>query len=194
MSTAPLAPFENPLRQELQPLRDHWLMLLLLGGGLVIIGVLAIVFSFIATLATVGVLGMLLFIGGVLEVVNAVTCRSWRGFVIHLLSGILYVVVGLVMMNHPVQAAVAITFVLAAAYMAGGIVRIVMAATERFQSWGWVMLNGFISLFLGLFIWRQFPFDSFWVIGLFVGIDMIFCGWSWIFLGIGIRSAFPNKT
>ncbi len=69
-----------------------------------------------------------------------------------------------------------------------------MAATERFQGWPWVMLNGFITLFLGLIIWRHFPQDSFFVLGVFVGIDLIFCGWSWIFLALGIRSAFPNKV
>jgi uncharacterized membrane protein HdeD (DUF308 family) len=56
------------------------------------------------------------------------------------------------------------------------------------------MLNGFITLFLGLIIWRHFPQDSFFVLGVFVGIDLIFCGWSWIFLALGIRSAFPNKV
>jgi uncharacterized membrane protein HdeD (DUF308 family) len=84
---------------------------------------------------------------------------------------------------------------LAAAFMAGGIIRIIGSAIERFHGWGWVMLNGFISLFLGIFIWKQFvdyPPSVFWVIGVFVGIEFLFAGWSWIFLALGIRSAIPK--
>jgi uncharacterized membrane protein HdeD (DUF308 family) len=112
---------------------------------------------------------------------------------VFLLGGILYGVVGLIMMSHPLEAAVGLTLMLAAAFMAGGVMRIVVAAIEHFHGWGWVMLNGFISLFLGIYIWRHFPESAFWVLGLFVGIDLIFSGWSWIILALGIRSAFPRK-
>ena len=187
MSTAPHSAADIPLSDELHHLRKHWLGLLLLGIALVLVGTMAIVSSFIATLATVTFFGTLLFIGAVLQMVNAVTCRNWRGFVVNLLAGILYGVVGLMMMTHPLQAAAGLTLLIAAAFMVGGIIRIVVAAIERFHGWPWVMLNGFISLFLGLYIWRHLPESAFWVIGMFVGIDLIFSGWSWIFLALGIR-------
>src|SRR5262245_47574442 len=179
---------------ELEALSEHWLLFLILGIAVVVVGLLAITSSFIATLATVTFFGMLLFIGGVIQLVSAVTGRNWRGFLLHLLIGVLYGVVGLPMMNHPLEAAAAITLMLAAAFMAGGIIRIVVSAIEHFHGWGWVMLNGFISLFLGIYIWRHFPGTAFWVIGLFVGIDLLFSGWSWIFLAIMARSASTSKT
>jgi uncharacterized membrane protein HdeD (DUF308 family) len=193
MSTPSHPPFDSPLQLELQPLRDHWLLLLILGIGMTLLGTMAIISSFIFTLATVAFFGTMLFLGAVLQVLNAVTCREWRGFVINLLVGIVYGVIGMIMMSHPIEAAAGITLMLAAAFMVGGAVRIVAAAAERFQGWPWVLLNGFISLFLGIFIWRHFPGDSFWVIGVFVGVDLIFCGWTWIFLALGIRSAFPKR-
>jgi uncharacterized membrane protein HdeD (DUF308 family) len=192
MSSAPQV--ENPLRDELQHIRDQWLLLLILGIVLVITGTAAIICSFIATLATAVFFGTLIFAGGVVQIVNAVTCRNWRGFVVYLLAGILYGVVGLIMMNHPAATAVGLTLMLAAAFMIGGIIRIVVSATERFHAWGWVMLNGFISLFLGIYIWRHFPESAFWVLGLFVGIDLIFAGWSWIWLAIGVHGAFASKS
>ena len=91
------------------------------------------------------------------------------------------------MMVHPVEAAIGLTLLLAAAFMVGGILRIVVAAIEHFHGWPWVMLNGFIGLFLGLYIWRHLPNDALWVIGMFVGIDLIFAGWSWIFLAFGVH-------
>jgi uncharacterized membrane protein HdeD (DUF308 family) len=195
MSTNPTAPpVDTPLREELQHLREHWLLMLVLGIGLVLIGTFAIISSFIATLATVAFIGTLLLIGGVMQLVNAITGRSWRGFFIHLVIGVLYTVVGLLMMNHPIAAAAGLTLMLAAGFIAGGIIRIVFSAMERFHGWVWVMVNGFISLFLGVYIWRHFPESALWVIGIFVGIDLLFAGWSWIFLALGIRNAFPARA
>lgn len=194
MSTDPIPPFNSLIREELQSLREHWLLLLILGIGLAVLGSIAIVFSFVATLATVAIFGTLLFIGGILQLVNAVTCRSWRGFFVYLLTGVLSTVVGLIMMNHPIAAATGITLVLAAAFMAGGILRIVISAIEHIHGWPWLMLSGFVSLFLGIIIWRHFPEAALSLIGIFVGIDLIFSGWSWIFLAIGIRNTFPTKA
>jgi uncharacterized membrane protein HdeD (DUF308 family) len=72
--------------------------------------------------------------------------------------------------------------------MIGGVFRIITALTVRFHHWIWVLLNGVISLFLGLMIWGQMPEASLWVIGLFIGIDMIFYGWSLIMLAMMVRS------
>jgi uncharacterized membrane protein HdeD (DUF308 family) len=193
MSTQPGTP-ESPLRQELQHIRDAWLLLLILGIGLVVVGTLAIISSFVATLATIAVFGTLLFVGAVLQIVNAVTCRNWRGFILYLLGGILYAVVGLIMMNHPLAAAAGLTLMLAAVFMVGGTIRLVVAAVDRFYGWPWVMIDGFISLLLGIFIWRHFPEDAMWIIGLFVGVNLIFSGWSWIILAIGIRSTFTARA
>lgn len=178
--------------EELHSLREHWVLLLILGIGLALFGTFAVISSFIATLATVTVFGTFLVVGGAFQLVNAITCRSWRGFLIHLLTGVLYTVVGMIMISHPVKAAIGLTLMLAAVFICGGIVRIVIAMVERFHGWTWLMVNGFISLFLGILIWRHFPEDSFWVIGLFVGIDLIFSGWSWIFLALNIRKAIPK--
>jgi uncharacterized membrane protein HdeD (DUF308 family) len=194
MSTDVDTALETPVRQELRHIRDAWPMLLILGICLVLIGTMAIISSFIATLATVTILGTLFFVGGVMQLVNAVTCRAWRGFVVHLLVGVLEAVVGLIMMNHPLSTAAALTLMVAAALMVSGTMRIVVAAVEHFHGWAWVLVNGFVSLLLGIAIWRHFPGDVVWVIGLFVGIDLIFSGWSWIGLAIGIRGAFPRKT
>ena len=194
MSTDPNLMSNNPLRQELQHLRESWLLLLILGILLVLVGIAAMICSFIATLATAIFFGTMLLLGGVIQLVNAVTCRNWRGFLLYLLVGILLAVVGLIMMSHPAPVAAGLTLMLAAAFIVGGIIRIVGAAVEHFHGWPWVMINGFITLFLGIFIWRHFPETAFWVIGLFIGIDLIFSGISWIMLGIGIRTAFSSKT
>lgn len=188
MSTDPHAPPGTSARDELRSLRSQWLLLLILGIGMVLTGVFAITSSFVATLATVTFAGTLLVIGAIMQVVNAVTCRNWRGFFVYLLGGVLYGVVGLMMMNHPVAAAAGLTLMIAASLLIGGILRIVIAAAERFGGWPWVLINGFISVALGVFIWRHLPETATWLIGTFVGIDLLFGGASWILLAFEVRS------
>jgi uncharacterized membrane protein HdeD (DUF308 family) len=64
----------------------------------------------------------------------------------------------------------------------------VVALAQRFHEWGWVLLNGGITLLLGMLINRQLPGSALWVIGLFVGIEMVFNGWAWIMLALGLRA------
>lgn len=194
MTIEPQPVSSNPFQAELQQLREHWVLVLVLGIAMAVLGTACIACSFIATLATATFFGTLLFVGGVVHVVNAVTCRNWRGFFVHLAAGVLYGVVGLIMMNHPVAAAAGITLMLAASFIVNGILRIIAAAVERFHGWFWVLLNGFVNLLLGLYIWRHFPESAFWVIGLFVGIDLILAGWTWIFLAFGVRSAAASSA
>jgi uncharacterized membrane protein HdeD (DUF308 family) len=68
-----------------------------------------------------------------------------------------------------------------------GIFRIVFALAERFTGWGWVLLNGAVTLLLGLLVYKQWPASGLWVIGLFIGIEMIFNGWAWVMLSFSLK-------
>jgi uncharacterized membrane protein HdeD (DUF308 family) len=105
-----------------------------------------------------------------------------------LLAGVLYLIVGVFMIDNPVETAVGVTLLVAAGLLVGGILRIVLSLVERFDGWGWALLNGIVSLLLGAAIWRQWPLSGLWVIGLFMGIEMLFSGLSWMMLGLGLRS------
>jgi uncharacterized membrane protein HdeD (DUF308 family) len=100
---------------------------------------------------------------------------------------VLYVVVGLLMLNRPVEALEAMTLLLACALMIGGLFRAIGSISYQFPQWGWVFVGGLIELALGVMIWMQWPYASIWVIGLLVGIDMIFSGWTWIMIGLRLR-------
>jgi len=187
MSTSGPAP-RFGANENLQELSRHWLLFLILGCAVIVIGTLAIIFSCVATLATVALFGTFLLVCGVMHLVNAITGYNWRGFFIHLLIGVLYVVVGMVMLNHPLSAAAGLTLMMAAIFMASGILRIVISLLERFHGWPLVLLSGFISLALGIFIWRHFPEASLMVIGLFVGIDLVFSGAAWVMLALSVKN------
>jgi uncharacterized membrane protein HdeD (DUF308 family) len=159
-----------------------------MGVALMVLGVAAIGSSFVATFATVLVFGILMLLGAIFQIVTALWGRTWRGFVLHLLAGALYLIAGLFMIQNPLEAALSLTFLIATCLLVGGILRVGLSAVERFEGWGWVVLNGVISVVLGVGIWRQWPLSGLWVIGLFVGIEMIFSGLSWVMLGLAVRS------
>ena len=172
----------------LPPLREHWKWFLALGITLIILGFIAVGSSVLVTVASVIFLGSLLLIGGIVQTAYTFTIRKWSGFFLSLLSGILYAVVGFFMIMHPTASALSLTLLIAAFYIVGGIFRIISSAYMRFEHWGWALFSGAIKFLLGVLIWLGWPQTGFWVIGLFIGIDLIFYGWFWVLLSLTARS------
>ena len=180
--------FEGDLRRVgLEQLRSRWGWYVALGIALIVLGTIALGSSMLMTMATMVFIGWLMIIGGVIEAVHAFSCNKWGGFFLDLLTGLLYVVVGFLMVNNPGESAAGLTLLIAMFLMFGGIFRIVAAVATRFEHWGWMVVHGVISLLLGIAIWRQWPVSGLWVIGLFVGIDMLLNGWSLVMLGLMAR-------
>jgi uncharacterized membrane protein HdeD (DUF308 family) len=191
MSTTYERPVVAELRQELAAFRRNWLWFVLLGVALIVVGVIALGSLVIASLATAVALGALLLVGGAAETVGAFWSRGWSGFFLHLLSGVLSIVVGVLFLWAPVDALLALTLLLACLLMVGGVYKIVAALSYRFEAWGWPLVSGVIDLILGVLIWMEWPASALWVIGLFVGISLVFRGFNWIGLGVALRTQPP---
>jgi len=169
-------------------LQRNWGWFLALGVLLLLLGAAALGASVALTLASVMLFGWLLIFGGVMEAIHAFWReRGWGGVFINLLTGLLYVVVGFMMVANPGEAAATLTLLIALFLMFGGIFRIAVALMLRFPHWGWLALHGLINLLLGAAIWRQWPLSGLWVIGLFIGIDLVLNGWSLVMLGLVAR-------
>jgi len=82
---------------------------------------------------------------------------------------------------------VTLTLLIAMFLIFGGVSRIVVAISFRFPNWIWLLVHGLINLWLGVAIWQEWPFSGLWVIGLFVGIDMIFNGLSLVMLALAAK-------
>ena len=175
-----------PLRHELAALRSQWWCLLLLGIAQILFGTAACSTAFLVSVVTVMMFGLLLLVGGIAQVIGAFWAGQWSGFFLHLLVGLLYIVNGYLIVDSPLDSTVALTLLLAAMLIFIGIFRIIVALAVRFHHWGWPLLNGVVSLLLGLMIYKQWPASGLWVIGLFIGIELIFNGWSWVMLAIGL--------
>ena len=194
MSESSLAPPVAAPHDERMHLRRMWWLFFILGLVSIVVGFLAISSTFIATLASVIVFGVLLLIAGFAEVVHAIMVRNWRGFALHLLTAALYLLVGLFMLEDPVRAAAVLTLLLAAGFFVGGLLRIIYSLVERFPAWPWVVLHGVVDLILGGIILSGWPESGLWVIGLLLGIDLVFHGWSWVVLALTVRAYGPARS
>src|SRR6478672_11523442 len=186
-TSLPETPLRKVIRHELQAIRGKWLWLVVLGIALIVLGAILLGSPVIATLATVTALGVLILIGGCMEIVGAFWCQEWSGFFLALLSGILGAVVGLMLLSNPIQAGMALTILLASFLFVGGIFKSVAALAHRFGGWGWLLLSGVIDVVLGVLIWRELPWSGLTIIGVLVGISLIFRGVSWLMVGFALR-------
>jgi uncharacterized membrane protein HdeD (DUF308 family) len=179
--------FGPRIEEDLRRLKDSWLWFVILGVALIVLGMAALSYSVLFTIASVEVFGFFLVIGAVVLIGASFFTGSWGGFFLTLLIGALQLITGVICVRHPAEAAIVYTLLLAVFFMVGGLVRIMVALSGQFRSWPWVLLNGIVTLVLGVLIWAQMPYSGLWVIGTFLGIDLIFNGASFLALGMGVR-------
>jgi uncharacterized membrane protein HdeD (DUF308 family) len=170
-------------------LSKSWGWFLTYGIVLLLLGLVAISDATLLTVISVVLLGVLLIVGGIVSLVD--TFRFWRhkasGFVLHLLISIFYFIAGAMLIKNPLVGAASLTMVLAVFYIVLGIFRILGAITLRLPAWGWRLCSGILALVLGLIILAYWPAASLMLIGLVIGIELLFLGWTYILLGIAAK-------
>ena len=142
----------NPKIEECLRLQKCWPWFLGLGVVLIVVGGMAVGSAYIATLTTLLVFGSLLLAGGVVQIVNAFLARTWRGFLLYLLGGLLHLVLGLAMIDQPECAGRGADPHAGRRFPGGGSFRLIAALATRFSGRGWVALNLAITLALGVAI------------------------------------------
>jgi uncharacterized membrane protein HdeD (DUF308 family) len=186
--------FLSDATEELQNLHRSRGWFIALGILLIVVGVLAIGYPIAATVATVEFFGVLLLVAGIVEVASIIWARRLGSLLQRIVVGLLYLFLGVVMLDRPLLAATGYTLVMAVFFAAAGLFRIAFALSRQFSGWGWVVLSGSVSLFLGVLIWRELPEAALWVIGTFVGIDLLFNGWTWVMLGLAAGTIPAHTT
>lgn len=171
-------------------LHEHWRLLLAEGIILVLLGIAAILLPPIAGLAITIFVGWLFLIGGGVGVVATLSARQAPGFGWSLLSAIVALLAGGVLLWHPLQGLLTLTYVLIAYFVVDGVVMIAYAIAHRRElsgRWEWLMLNGVIDLVLAALILTGLPGSFAWALGLLVGIDLVFGGCSLIAMALAAR-------
>ena len=170
--------------------QKHWGWLLALGLLYLILGTIGFWMTFGLTLASVLFFGVLLIVGGLSQLIQAFQCKGWKSILWHVLIALLYVAAGIVIIVDPILASMTLTLMLAWILITVGVFRIIIAFQLRpVNGWFWPLLSGIVSILLGGMIIAQWPVSGFWVIGLFVAIELIFNGWAYVFLALAARKA-----
>ncbi|MBI1261742.1 MAG: HdeD family acid-resistance protein [Rhizobiales bacterium] len=173
-------------------MHEHWG--LFLGEGIIIslLGLGAMLVPFMAGLATTIFLAWLFLLAGGVGLVASYRGRTAPGFAWALLSAIVALIAGFVLLLYPVQGLVTLTYVLVAYFIADGVLMISLALSHRREMsgrWEWLLLNGVIDLVLAGIILVALPEAAVWVLGLLVGIDLLFGGASLIGMALAARKS-----
>ena len=155
---------------------------------LIAFGFLAIALPFATSWGVVVVIAWLIVLSGGFQFIHAFQSKGIGSVLWKLLVAVLYLIVGLYFLLNPLLGVAAFTFALAIFFVAEGVVDLVAYFQNRGAGGsGWILLDGIVTLILGLLVWRHWPSSSLWLIGTLVGISMIMTGSTRLMLSLAAR-------
>jgi uncharacterized membrane protein HdeD (DUF308 family) len=176
-------------------LHEHWVLFLVEGIVLVVLGLIAIVVPPIATLAVEILVGWLFLISGILGLITTFWMRGAPGFWWSLLSAVLGIGAGIVLLAWPLSGVLSLTLILIVFFTIEGVASIMYALEHKRElsgRWGWMLASGVVDLILAAIILIGLPGTAAWAIGLLVGINMIFGGSALIAMALHARDIAPR--
>jgi uncharacterized membrane protein HdeD (DUF308 family) len=184
-------PNEDTRRAVVSAIREHWILFLVEGIFLMLLGAAAIILPAIATLAFTLVIGWLFLLSGAIGLITTFWMRNAPGFWWSLLSAVVGIGAGIVLIRWPISGTVSLTVVLIAFFIIEGIVTIMYALEHRAQlsgRWGWMLASGIVDLILAGIIFAGLPETATWALGLLVGINLLFGGIAMSGMALAARS------
>lgn len=158
---------------------------------LIILGMVAIALPFYATLSVELLLGWVLLLGGIVQLYKSITTIKEPGGVLSLVTALIYIAVAALMLIYPLTGILTLTLLVGIFFLLEGIAKIAISfELKPAQNWGWLLFSGIIALIMAGIIIYGWPATSLWVIGLLVGINMVFFGFSLL----AIVSSLPKKN
>ena len=188
----------NQLQSALaQSIREHWVLFLIEGIVLLVLGILAILVPPVATITFTFFIGWLFLIMGIMGLITTFWARHAPGFWWSLLSAVLAIAAGIVLLINPFSGAFTLTLLLIVFFIIEGVLSIMYALEHKKElsgRWGWMLASGIIDLILAAIILGGLPETATWAIGLLVGINMLFGGTSMIAMALHARSDAGSTT
>ncbi len=162
--------------------------LTVVGIALIVFGAICLAVPAIVGGAVTYVVGGLLVAAGVLQVVQGVREPSLVSKLLPMILGVVMIIAGSSVLARPLIGMAVLTLVLAAAFIAEGIWKIIASFSYR-PAAGWIglLLSGILAVIMGAIIWAQWPISGLWAIGLLVGVNLLFTGLTIVFLATTVR-------
>lgn len=164
------------------------------GIALLLTGVAAIAHDVTATRVSVIVIGWLLIAAGATQIIHSFYVRSWSGFFLYLLDGVIRTSVGVMLVVYPHAGAEAITLLLSLYLIVVGGFKAIASIVMKLPNFGWSVASGVISFALGVILAMPWPQVSVWFLGFAVGVDMVFDGWALLMFAAATKKLAPSYT
>ena len=188
-SPAPAAARPHNLGEAIERLRGKWGAIVAFGALLILLGAVSIAFAFVSTIAMVTLNGVFFLVAGAAEIGVGMHAQAWGRFFLWVLGGVLYIVTGIICILHPVFASVVMTLLIGAGLIAASVVRAWLASQlPSGPRRSMIFLASAVTFLLGLMIVIQWPLSSLYVLGTFLGLDLLFHGAGWVSFGMGLRA------
>ena len=171
-------------------IHKHWVLFLVEGIVLTVLGMLAILLPAVASLAATLIFGWILLLSGGMGLVTTIRARHAPGFGWSLLSALIGLVAGGLLLARPVLGTLSLTAVLIAFLMAEGVVSIFYATEHRKSfsaGWGWMLASGLLDLVLAVILLAGLPGTAVWALGVLLGVNMIVGGAALISMALQAR-------
>lgn len=175
--------------------RAKWGWIVAMGALFIIGGVVALFNVFAATLVAIAYIAAAMVAAGAWEIVTAFQIRPRGRAALWGAVGAITVFAGFAAARFPVVAAVSLTALIGALLILGGVVKLALAYQLRdLARWGLIAIAGALSFLLGVLILAEWPTSGLYVLGLFLGANLLFEGIGWVAMGLaakpGERQAF----
>jgi uncharacterized membrane protein HdeD (DUF308 family) len=168
---------------------------ILWGVSLLILGMVAVASPFLAAVAVNVLIAWLITMAGAVHIVLAFHAHRAGSVIWKLLVGLAYLFFGVYLITHPVLAVASLTLVLASLFLIEGLLNVVLFFQMRsMRGSSWVLIDGVITLLLGLMIYMQWPSSSAWAIGTLVGVSLIISGVTRVFMSLAVRNALATVS
>ena len=166
-------------------IRDHWKMILAEGILFILLGFLAVLFPVFSTFTFELFIGWLLLIGGVFSIYRVLTAQEIPGFWPSLIAATISIIVGILLLTYPLKGVLTLTILLAIYFLVDGIAKLIFSLEWRpLQNWGWLLISGLLPLAIAAIIYMGWPGTAVWTLGLLLGINLLFYGWTLTFLAL----------
>ncbi len=180
----------NMLGASRSGLEHKWGWVVALGVFFLLAGFIALTDEFAATVVSVFVTGVSLIVAGIVEIITGIQVRPWPRALVWVLVGVGLAIAGVLILRDPVLAAAGITLALGLCLLISGLFRLILAFQIRDAAlWPMVALAGLLSAVVGILILSRWPASSLYIIGLLLGVNLIFSGASWLSLGLTLRKS-----
>lgn len=191
------AAISNPQRALRDAVRDYWVLFLIQGLLMIVLGVLAILWPQLSTVAVDLYVGWMFLLSGVTGLLFIFLAPTVPAFLWLLLTAALSLFVGVLLLWHPIAGVVSLTLVLIAFFIVEGIFQVAAAIAHRDAlpgSWGWMVMSGIADLLLAAIIISGWPGTASWALGLIVGVNLISSGLPIMAVALAGRSVISTTT